>query len=145
MKINGQQQSNCLKFLLGSAARVMSPSRTELMDRESIQDYKRGVGVSGRSLTLDRLGVLLDLTMGSAADHIPHYDLPRGISWSQPQTVRRAQVVVVVFPGPFHLPNTKHSRYGNTATLPPFAIYYTKEEKIFSLTVDLSSTGLVQY
>lgn len=81
MKTNGQQQSNRSKFLLGSAAWVMPPSCTELMDKESIQAYiGGGGGGSGRSLTLDRLGVLLDLTMGSATDYIPHYDLPRGIS-----------------------------------------------------------------
>lgn len=27
-------------------------------------------------ITLDRFGVFLDLTVGSAADNIPHYNLP---------------------------------------------------------------------
>lgn len=100
MKINGQQQSNTSKFLLGSTARVMSP----FVYRAEGQRFNPSL----RSLTLDGFGVLLDLTVGSATDHIPHYDLPRGISGSQPQTVGRAQVVVIVFPGPFHLPNTEH-------------------------------------
>lgn len=63
MKTNSQQRSNSSKFLLGSAAQCV-----------------HGEGGLGRSLTLDRFGMLLDLTMGSATDHIPHYDLPRGIS-----------------------------------------------------------------
>ena len=109
MKTNGQQQSNSSMFLPGSTAREMSPSCTELTDKESIQAHdEEGEVGRGRFLTLDRFGVLLDLTVGSAADHIPHYDLSRGISRGQPQTVRRAQVVVVVFPGPFHLANTKN-------------------------------------
>lgn len=93
------------KFPLGSAAREMSPSFRELINKESIQTYNEGQGLSGKSLTLDRFGVFLDLTVGSTADHIPHYDLPRGIARSQPQTIGRAQIVVIVFPRPFHLPN----------------------------------------
>lgn len=40
------------------------------------------------SRTLDGFGVFLDLTVGCATHYIPHYDLPRGISRSQTQTVR---------------------------------------------------------
>lgn len=56
-----------------------------------------------KSRTLDGFGVFLDLTVGCATHHIPHYDLPRGISGSQTQTVGWAEVVVVVFSCPFHL------------------------------------------
>lgn len=57
------------------------------------------------SRTLDRFGVFLDLTVGCATHHIPNYNLARSIARSQTQTVRWAEVVVVVFPGPFHLQN----------------------------------------
>lgn len=105
MKTNSQQQFQVSPW---QGPWGWYPSSTELRDKKSIQAYMRGRGgVCGRYLTLDRFGVLLDLTMGGAADHIPHYDLPRGVSWGQPQTVGRALVVVVVLPGPFHLQNTR--------------------------------------
>jgi hypothetical protein len=51
--------------------------------------------------------VLLDLTVGRATDHVPDDDFPRGVSRGQPEGVGRAQAVVVVLPGPFHLPRYK--------------------------------------
>lgn len=57
--------------------------RVVMMGQESIPAWNEGIrwwgGVEG-PLTLDGFGVLLDLTVGRAADHIPHDDLSRGIS-----------------------------------------------------------------
>lgn len=93
-----------MKFLLG---RVVGVSIHLILGRGGGWAGE-SLGLHGGSLTLDGFGVLLDLTVRGATDHVPHYDFPRGVSRSQAQTVRSAQVVVVVFPGPFHLPNTKH-------------------------------------
>lgn len=70
-----------------------------------------GINQRVKSRTLDGFGVFLDLTVGCATHHIPHYDLPRGISGSQTQTVGWADVVVVVFSWPFHLQNHNTHMY----------------------------------
>lgn len=98
---------NSSKFPHERAAREKSPYCGEPIYKESVQAYNEWEEWV-QSLTLYRFRVFLNLTVGSAADHIPHYDFPRGIAGGQPQTVRRAQVVIVVFPRPFHLPHTKH-------------------------------------
>lgn len=92
-------------------------------------------GLLKGSLTLDRLGVLLDLTVGGATDHIPHYDLPWRIARSQPQTVGRAQVVVVVFSGPFHLPDTRHGQKSTSASW-----YFSIESALFFSSLENDNT-----
>lgn len=54
-------------------------------------------------LTLNRLGVLLDLALRCARRHVPHDHLPRGVSRSQAQAIGGAKAVVIVLPGPFNL------------------------------------------
>lgn len=55
------------------------------------------------SLTLDGLGVLLDLTLSHSGRHIPHDDFPMDVGRSQAQGVRRADVMVVIFSSPLDL------------------------------------------
>ena len=109
-RVNGQQQIT---------GRILIPQPLQVWQRETQKNIEWNRWISTgevdvdaetikhrvASHTLDRFGVFLDLTVGCATHYIPHYDLSRGISWSQTQTVRWAEVVVVVFPWPFYLQN----------------------------------------
>lgn len=53
--------------------------------------------------------MLLNLTVRHAAHHVPHDDFACGVGRGQAQGVWRAQVVVVVLPGPFHLNTQTHN------------------------------------
>lgn len=65
--------------------------------------YTSRNGRGGPQLTLDGLGVLLDLTVGRPTNHIPHDDLAGCIRRGQSERVGSTQAVVVVLPRPFHL------------------------------------------
>lgn len=98
-KTNGQQHFSVhinIHFLHSLCGRPINP----------VQQWEPA-GLFKASLTLDWFGVLLDLTVGGATDHIPHDDLPWRIARRQAQAVGRAQVVVIVFFGPFYLPKTE--------------------------------------
>ena len=82
----------------------LTPSRVNLEITKSStgKEKHRQSGLRGREglRTLDGLHVLLDLTLGYSGCYIPDNDLSSDIRRSQAQAVWRADVMVIVLPGP---------------------------------------------
>lgn len=55
------------------------------------------------AFTLNGFGVLLNLASSCPCSNIPNNDLACGIGRCQAQRIGRTNVMVIIFPGPFHL------------------------------------------